>query len=275
MIDEEKSYFEDFENFIANDDEEEDVDFDQIDFSDATGNFKRSLKKGTKKALKKNKKQKPTLKEKIFIPSDRKVIIQGMDKLLMGQDEESQSIRDIGYYEGKKLDAVVFTINNDGLIDFDVELFNPSMPLDYLQSTGLNLNSKITVAGAGSDVSYTDVLNYIAANPMLIPNMRLVVAGPSDTAQRSMPIQILNKAVNGSSFLKPINVSLLVDNMQVDQNIISFDICRNLGRAYIPDGMDVMKYTVLAGNTVTFALFSKHNQLKRRVFKEARDKKIL
>ena len=276
MISEEKSYFEELNNFvkpIEDDGIEEDIDFDEIDFSDATGNFKRSLKRGTKKALKKKKKS--PIKQRIFIPDDRKIIIEGMDKFLLGDDDCSNSIRNIGYYKGKRLPAIVLTINNDGLLDFTVQLFNPSMPLDYLQSTGLNLNSKITVAGQGSEVSYTDILNYISANPTLIPNMRIVVSGPQAAAQRPMPIMVLNKNVSGVSHLNPMNVGLFIDNMQVDPNIIQFDMCKGLGRAYIPDGMDIMQYTILAGNTVTFAFFYKQKQLKRLMFKESRDRKIL
>ncbi len=273
MINEEESYFDDF---LDDPDEEivEDIDINEIDFSDASGGFKRSLKKGTKKALKKRK-IKPKAKQKIIIPDDRKIIIQGMDKFLLGNDCSSESIRNIGYYKGKRLQAMVFTINNEGLLDFEVQLFNPSMPLDYLFSTGLDLNNKITVGGSGSEVSYRDVLNYISANPMLIPNMRIVISGPQDTAQRGQSIQIINKGVSGVSFIKPINLGLQIDNMQVDANIVQFDLECTLGRAYVPDGMDIMKYTVLAGNTVTFAFFYKQKQIKRMAFKETHNKKII
>jgi hypothetical protein len=48
-----------------------------------------------------------------------------------------------------------------------------------------------------------------------------------------------------------------------------------LGRAFIPDGMDVISYKVLAGNIVTFGFYYKQVSLKRFFFQEARDKKIL
>ena len=276
----EESYFKDMRDFILSNAEgetEEDVDFDSIDFSDASGGFKRSLKKGTKKSLKKKSAihKKNGIKQKVFIPSGRTVIVEGMDKLLLGSDDDAESIRNIGYYQGKRLNAIVLTINNTGLVDFDVELFNPSMPLDYLYSTSLNLNDKVKIAGSGADVSYTDILNSLSTNMVLIPNMRIVVAGAQEAEQRTQALQILNKGVDGSSFLKPLNISLYVDNMQVNPNIIQFDLMRGLGRGFVPDGMDIMKYKVLAGNVVTFCFFMKQKQLKRLLFPEMRTRKVI
>jgi hypothetical protein len=50
---------------------------------------------------------------------------------------------------------------------------------------------------------------------------------------------------------------------------------QTLGRAYIPDGMDVIQYKILAGNSVVFGFYYKQVSLKRFFYTEARDKKIL
>jgi hypothetical protein len=49
----------------------------------------------------------------------------------------------------------------------------------------------------------------------------------------------------------------------------------SLNRPFIPDGMDVIKYTVLAGMTVTMAFFYKQVNLKKVFFQEARNSKKL
>jgi hypothetical protein len=48
-----------------------------------------------------------------------------------------------------------------------------------------------------------------------------------------------------------------------------------LGRAFIPDGMDVIEYTILPQTNVVFGFYYKQVSLKRFFFKEARTKKIL
>ena len=95
-------------------------------------------------------------------------------------------IKDIGYYKCKKLKELVFIINNNSAIDFDLELFNPSMPLDYLFSTSGNLNNKIVVAGG--NVEYTDVLFNILANPMHIINAKFLFAGATLQQQINQPL---------------------------------------------------------------------------------------
>jgi hypothetical protein len=48
-----------------------------------------------------------------------------------------------------------------------------------------------------------------------------------------------------------------------------------LGRAFIPDGMDVVQYRILPFTNVVFGFYYKQVSLKRFFFKEARNKKIL
>ena len=48
--------------------------------------------------------------KRIIVPSTQKVIIQGVDKFILGDDK--CGIKDIGYYKCKKLKELVFIINN-------------------------------------------------------------------------------------------------------------------------------------------------------------------
>ncbi len=56
---------------------------------------------------------------------------------------------------------------------------------------------------------------------------------------------------------------------------MAFDIVGQLNRVFIPDGMDVVQYTVLAGNSVTFCFYYKQKSLKKILFKEARVKRMV
>lgn len=211
---------------------------------------------------------------KVIVPNNKKVIVEGVSKFILSQGETDDSIRNIGYYKGKKLKELVLIFNNDSAIDFNVELFNPSMPLDYLQSTSQNLNDKIQVAGGA--VSYSDVLYNLLANPMLIVNARFIFSGPNVIGQKSIPLSVQNKRVDGVVKVAPLNLDLQIDNMQVFGDIVNFDIMKTLNRVFVPDGMDIMKYKVLANHTVTMAFFYKQVSLKRVLLAEARnDKKLL
>jgi hypothetical protein len=147
------------------------------------------------------------------------------------------------------------------------------MPLDYLYSTSLNLNNKIQVAGGV--VAYTDVLYNLLANPALLVNAKFVVAGPQVQSQLSQPISIINKSISGVEKIVPINIALQIDNMQVQNDMVAFDIMKNLNRPFIPDGMDVAEYTVLAGNTVTMCFWYKQVSLKKVFYEEARNNKTI
>ena len=211
---------------------------------------------------------------KVVVPDDRKVIIQGISDFILDKKGTSDAVKNIGYYKGKKLQELVFTFNNDSALPFEFELFNPSMPLDYLYSTSLNLNDKIQVAGG--EVSYTDVLFNVLANSTMIPNAKFVFAGANLNAQKVQPIRMINKSIDGQQKIYPFNLDLQIDTMQVQSDIVFFSFFDTINRPYIPDGMDILKYTVLPNMTVTMAFFYDQISLKKVFRKEARiDKGLL
>ena len=216
--------------------------------------------------------------ERVIIPNDRKVIVEGVDKFILSNTKESEAIKNIGYYKGEKLKELVLIINNTTPNDFDFELFNPSMPLDYLFSSSQNLNNRILVAG-DNKVSYSDMLFNMLANPTLLPNAKFSCTNPINQNQAfkqfNIPLIFKNKNIAGHEKIHPIQNALNTDIDQQQDELIYWDIMGTLGRAYIPDGMDIISYKVLAGNSVVFGFYYKQVSLKRFFFKEARDKNIL
>ncbi len=280
----------------------EDESLTDIDFSEFGGDFTSSLNgigkklKKTKPKVKVKRKLKPVKKgpkrvipihksaiikgrtskttERILIPRDRKVIIQGVDKLMLNKSKDACSYKNIGYYKGKKLRELIFTFNNTGSNDFTIELFNPSAMLDWLFNTGQNLNNRITLAG-GTAASYSDVIYHLLANPALMPSARIFMSGAQVVSQRNMGLGFKNKNIEGKMFVNPLNVAQEFDSYQFQSSTVSFDIACHLNRPFIPDGMDVVEYTVLAGMTVTMVFYYKQFSLKRFAFKEARMSKNL
>ncbi len=275
-----------------------DDSLNDIDFSEFKGDFKSSLKKLNGKLKRPQVKkvarhQKPLTKsfgveqgegavihsrgkstKRILVPREREVMIQGVDSFMLDTGIDADSYRNIGYYNGKKLKELILIFNNNSALDFNLELFNPSMMLDYLYSTGGNINNKVTVA-AGTGASYSDVVHYMMANPTLIPNARIIVSGPSMLQQQMVTMKFKNKNIAGELVVEPLNIPQNLDIMQVQSTVISFDIMRQLNRPFIPDGMDVINYTILAGNTVTLCFYYKQKKLKKLLWKEARDHKKL
>jgi hypothetical protein len=279
--------------------EESDI-IDDIDFSEFKGkDFKSKLRKVNKVVAKKvAKKNKPLDKDfivkkkavlygksygggtekttkRIIVPSTQKVIVEGVDKFIMGDDDKCDTLKNIGYYNCKKLKELIITINNDSDNEFLVSLFDPSQPLDYLYATSGNLNNKVQIAGG--IVQYSDVLFNILGNPIHIPNAKLTFAGPTASIlqqQINQPFIFTNKSATGTQVVEPLQLQLQVDTMQVANDIVFFDLSQ-LGRPFIPDGMDVIKYKVLPGCTVTFAFFYRQREIKRFFFKEARTNKKL
>jgi hypothetical protein len=268
-----------------------DDSFKDIDFSEFKGDFKKNVKSISKKvAVRKpipvKRKLKALTKEfgavkktniltgdkkgigKVIIPRDRKVIIEGVNSFILADTKETNQFKKIGYFKGKKLQQLTLIFNNNSPIDFNLELFNPSMPLDYLYSTSQNLNDVIKVAGG--QVSYTDVLFNILANPVFIPNATFTISGPLASQQQSVALQIQNKFVNGVTKVDPLNLALQIDNMQVDGNNISFDFYDIMNKAFVPDGMEIISYKILAGNTVTMCFFYEQKSIKKLFFPEAR-----
>ena len=207
----------------------------------------------------------------VIVPTDRPVIVKGASDFIVSQ--KNDQIKNIGYYKGKKLKELILTFNNNSAVDFEMEVFNPSMPLAYLYSTAQNLNDKVQVAGGA--VSYTDVLFNLLANPTFIPNCKFVFAGPSVFQQKSQALKITNSNIAGVEKIQPLNLDLQVDTMQVASDIVFFDLNSVMNRPFIPDGMDVIKYTVLAGMSVTMAFFYEQVSLKKVFYKQARKPGIL
>ena len=278
-----------------------------IDFSDIRGDFKTGMKKISKNVDKKKavrgqaliKKNAPIKKkiksrgvtkeifvkkkaivsgkkpvERVIVPRDREVIIEGVSRFMLDDSSQANATKQIGYYKGKKLNELVFTFNNTGALPFNLQIFDPSMPLDYLYSTGLNINNKIQVAGT-NPTQYTDVLNNILANPTLIPNAKFVVSGPLLNDQVNQSLLFTNKNIEGKAKLSPYNIFLQKDTQQFQNQVIYFDIMGGLNRPFIPDGMDTLTYTILPGMVVTFGFYYKQISLKKFFYKEARDDKGL
>ena len=233
--------------------------------------------KGTVQRNRTNDKNCNTTK-RIIVPEDRKVIVEGVDKFILSNTKESNSIKNIGYYKGEKCSELILIINNTTPNDFEFELFNPSMPLDYLFSSSQDLNARILVAG-DNKVSYSDVLFNLLANPTILPNAKFVVTNPDNQTQKNLQFNqsliFKNKNIAGQEIINPVANALNIDVDQTQNEIIYWNIQQSLGRVYIPDGMDVISYKVLAGNTVTFAFYYKQISLKKFFFKEARSKTIL
>ena len=252
----------------------DDIDFSEIkggDFKSKIGKLKKKVQSQKRKVLPRRGKKKRGVSQRILIPTDRKVIIEGVDRFILNNDKNSNSIKNIGYYKREKLKELVFTFNNDTGQDFDIELFNPSMPLDYLYSTSLNLNDRIIVAGG--EVSYSDVLFNLLANPTMIVNAKIIIAGSNLSQQFNQPMFFYNKNIEGEQKIDPLQIQLQFDRDQYQNDIVFFDIMETLNRPFIPDGMDIAKYKVLAGMTVTLAFFYKQHSLKKFFFKEARESK--
>jgi len=211
--------------------------------------------------------------KRIVVPDDRKVTIEKVNKYILSKDPRVNAQKRIGYYNGKKLEELVLIFNNPSAVDFNLEIFNPSMPLDYIYSTAQNLNDVITVAGG--EVSYSDVLFNLLANTTMIPNAKFVFSGASLQNQLVQPIIVKNKAINGEEKVYPFNLDLSVDTMQVANDIVTFDFFDTINRPFIPDGMDVLKYKVLAGMNVTMVFFYEQVSLKKVFLNEAKYNKGL
>jgi hypothetical protein len=210
---------------------------------------------------------------KVIVPRDKKVIVEGVSKFILSKSQEDDAAKKIGYYKGKKLKELILIINNNTPNDFEFELFNPSMPLDYLYNTSQNLNDRISVAN--SPISYSDVLFNILGNPTHIVNAVFIFGGLTPALQTAQSLKFTNKEITGTQKIEPTNISLQVDTMQVFANTVNFEIEKTINRPFIPDGMDIIKYKLLAGNNVTMAFFYRQKSLKKFFIKEARDAKNL
>jgi hypothetical protein len=190
---------------------------------------------------------------RILVPTDRKVIVEGVNKFILSQKPTDDSVKNIGYYKGKKLKEMVLIFNNDTPNPFTIELFNPSAHTDYLYNTSQNLNDKIEVAGG--QVAYSDVVYNLLANPTWIHNCKFTFGGALSAQQKSTPLQIIDRQITGQQYIEPLNLNLTVDNMQVNSDVIFFDISSTINRPFIPDGMDTIKYTILPNMSVVMGFY--------------------
>lgn len=293
-----KSNLNDFDDFT----DEDELDIEDIDFSNITGkNTNEKLKKisrktSTAKVVPKKKRLAPadSKSRKIIadknvkykfnkikgrqtvttmqLPDDREILLKGVDEFILSQN--SAPIKNIGYYKGEKLDELVLIIDNNTPIDFTIELFNPSAPLDYLYATTNNLNDKIKVAG-DNKISYSDLLFNILANPVLIANAKFVATGLQANAQFNQSMIFKNKNINGHQKIHPIQNSLNIDIDQNQKEIVYWDILQSLNRVFSPNGMDVIEYTVLANTNVVFGFYFKQMMLNKVYIPELRNKGVI
>lgn len=282
--------------------DEDELDIEDIDFSNISGkNTHEKLKKisrktSTAKVVPKKKRLAPanSKSRKIIadknvkykfnkvkgrqtittmqLPDDREILLKGVDEFILSQN--NAPIKNIGYYKGEKLDELILIINNDTPIDFTIEFFNPSSPLDYLYATTDNLNNRIQVAG-DNKISYSDLLFNILANPVLIPNAKFVATGLQANAQFNQAMIFKNKNIAGHQKVMPIQNSLNIDIDQNQKQIVYWDIQKTLGRVFSPNGMDIMEYTILAGNQVVFGFYYKQLTLNKVFLPELRNKGVL
>jgi hypothetical protein len=208
----------------------------------------------------------------IQLPDNREVVIKGVDEFILSQG--NNQVKNIGYYKGEKLKELVLIINNQTPNDIDIELFNPSAPLEYLYSTSNNINNIIQVAG-DNKVSYTDMLFNILANPIILPNAKFTLSGAKQLEQYAQPMIFKNKNIAGHEKIFPIQNSLNIDIDQNQKDIVYWDIQQTLNRVYAPDGMDIMQYKVLSGMSVTFGFYYKQIKLNKVFYPELRNKGVL
>jgi membrane-associated protein len=70
----------------------------------------------------------------------------------------------------------------------------------------------------------------------------------------------------------------LIKQKYIDQTqdyILYWDIQKTLGRVFVPDGMDIISYKILAGMTVIFGFYYKQVQIKKVFWEETRNVGIL
>lgn len=212
--------------------------------------------------------------KRIIIPDDRQIIIEGVDKFMLSKEEAANSVKNICWHKGKKLKELVLLIDNtDSAIDFTLELFNPTDPLNYLYNNSLNLDDRVSVSS--SQVLYSEVLAYILANPTHIVNAQFQFSGASVSSQLSQALFFRNKAITGELKIDPVQPSLMIDMYQYQGNQVCFNMFEQLNAPFIPDGMHTIKYTVLAGNNAALAFYYEQVVLKKFFYEEADKSKIL
>lgn len=214
---------------------------------------------------------------KVIVPRDKTLIVENVSKFILNQTKQSDAFKRIGYdKKGNKLKELNLLISNNTETNFLINLFDPSMPLDYMYATSQNLNNRVSVQGGL--IQYSDVLFNILANPVMIHNAYITIDGATNVAlekQITQPFQFKNKNLQGEVLIDPFNLSLTLDTMQVANNIVSFNFEESIGRPYCPDGMDVINYTIYPQITISATFFYEQVSLKKVFYDEVRNSKRL
>lgn len=136
---------------------------------------------------------------KIIIPKDRKIIIEGVENFITQADEK---YKEIGYYKGNKLKELILIFNNDSTLDFTVDLFSPSFINDYMVSNTGDINNKIDVEGR--TVTYRDLVAYMCGgNSTYIHNGRFIFEGANISNQANQPLKFNNRNIEGDANIHP------------------------------------------------------------------------
>lgn len=257
-------------------------DLEDIDYSSLTGNFENDFENFVRgkmplrrnlnpraKLIRRARCPRPIMpKQRVLVPDDRDIIVEGKKRPYK-----------ITHYKGEKLQELSLQISNDSELDFNVDLFDPSAPLEYMYSTSGMLNSKIKIGGA-DNVKYTDVLFYLLANPTLIRNAMVDASGLTTNSTTNSTIigNQLNesfkfKAKNIKGWLEVQPMRLYKNTLQFQTDTVEFPIENILNRPFVPDGMEVLNYTIKANCQVVLTFFYKQTLLKELVYDEVRKKK--
>ena len=257
-------------------------DLEDVDYSSLTGDFdndfesfvkgKMPLKRNLnprQKFVRRARCPRPVMpKQKILVPEGRDIIVEGKKRPTK-----------ITHFKGQKLKELQLQINNDSALDFTVDLFNPSTPLQYLYATSGNIDNKIKVSG-GDSVAYTDILYYLLANPTLVRNATVDASGTTTNSvtnativsnQFQQSFQFRAKNMKGWLEIQPLR--LYKDSYQFQADTVEFPIQENLNRPFVPDGMETLKYTILANCSVTLTFYYEQVLLKELVYDEVRKNK--
>lgn len=214
---------------------------------------------------------------RVITPDNRSVIVEGVDSFILSTGKCETDLKNINYHCGKKLKEMVLNINNDSPTTFSFELFNPSLPLDWLIANAQNINDRILVNDSGvNGIQYTDLLYNILANPVRIYNCKMIFDAPSAallSRQQNEGFFVNNKDLRAYQVIKSINTNTLMDRYQFIRNILTYNVQHELGRPYVPDGMDVMKYVVHPGCSVAIVFYYEQIMLKKFFYKDLRNSK--
>jgi len=206
----------------------------------------------------------------VIVSNDQKIIINGVSNFMI--DKSKDSLRNIGYWEGQKLNKLLFTFNNNLGNDIEIDLFNPNGSLKYFMANSQDLDDRIIV-GDGS-IKYSEVLFNILANPTMIPSARFSFNCPTDAQlerQINVPLIFNNKDLRSNTAVKPYTFE--IDEYQFQKNIVTFDIVESINRPFFPNGTDTCKYTIYAGTTASLCFFYKQHTLIEQFFKLAYTKR--